>query len=94
MKDYISVPEAAQLIASEVVQNGQSKNWPKVNENNLGIAREIESHLAKFNIGYTDPKNGSWSTAKGGSRYFSTMNMVSAAKSKMSSIFSSLTQQK
>lgn len=92
MRDYISVSESSQLIASEVVQNGQSKNWSKVNENSLAVARDLERHLAKFNIGYTDPKNGTWTVAKGGTRYFSALNGMSFLRNKIGSALSSVTK--
>jgi hypothetical protein len=92
MRDYISVSEASPVIASEVIQNGQSKNWSKVNENSLTVAKELERHLAKFNIGYTDPKNGIWSVAKGGTRYFSALNGISFLKNKMGSVLSAVTK--
>ena len=59
-RDYLSVQEASKTIASEVVESGSSKGWATVNGNNLGVARDLERHLAKFNIGYTDAKTGTW----------------------------------
>lgn len=92
MRDYISVSEASHVIASEVVQNGQSKNWARVNENSLAVARDLERHLAKYNIGFTDPKTGTWSTSRGGTRYFSTLSGISFLKNKMGTVLSSVTK--
>lgn len=89
MREYLSVPETGKIIASEVVETGSSKNWSRVNNNNLALAKDLEKHLAKFNIGYTDPRNGSWSTKRDGTRYFSTMSLVGLAKGRVETFLAS-----
>jgi len=85
MREILSVTEAGKAIAGEVTQYGKSNNWVGTNE----ISKELEKHLAKFNIGCTDPHTGTWSHRTGGTRYFTTINIVNNAKNKVQSILSS-----
>jgi hypothetical protein len=94
MRDYLSVSEASKAIASEVIETGKSSNWTAANENNLTLARDLERHLAKFNIGYTSPNTGTWTARRDGTRYFSTMKLVGLAKGKLGSLISSLNAKK
>lgn len=86
MREYLSVQETGKTIVSEVVQYGVSKSWAGDAE----IARELEKYLAKFNVGYVDPKTGSWSHCRNGTRYFTTMKFMSSAKDKIGSIVSAI----
>lgn len=88
MRDYLSTTEVNKIIAGEVVQYGSSKNWAPVDHNSLDAAKELENHLAKFNIGLTDPKNGVWSSKRNGTRYFSAITMMHFAKNKLNSAIS------
>ncbi len=84
MKEILSVTDAGKTIASEVVQYGKSTNWSGSNE----ISKELEKHLAKFNIGCTDPATGTWAHRNNGTRYYTTITYVNNAKSKFKSVFS------
>jgi len=86
MREYLSVEEASKVIAGEVAQNGTSREWV----GNTEIAREIEQHLAKFNIGYIDPKTGTWSHRRNGTRYFTAIKMLNVAKNKVGSLLSNI----
>lgn len=94
MRDYLSVSEASKVIASEVIEGGKSSNWSPVNENNLKVAKELEKHLSKFNIGYTNPKEGTWTAKKDGTRYFNTLQFIGFAKGKLNSLISSINSNK
>jgi hypothetical protein len=85
MKEILSVTEAGKAIAGEVVQYGKSTNWTGTNE----ISKELEKYLAKFNIGCTDPKTGTWAHRRNGTRYYTTINIVNGAKSKFASVLGS-----
>lgn len=86
MREYLSVEEAGKLIAGEVAQYGASKSWM----GNPDIAKALERHLSKFNIGYTDPNTGTWTHRRGGTRYFATLNFINNTKTKVGSIWSGL----
>jgi len=85
MKEILSVTEAGKLIAGDVIQYGKSSNWNGTNE----ISKELEKHLAKFNIGCTEPTTGTWSYRSNGTRYYTTLNIVNNAKSKFKSVLNS-----
>ena len=63
-------------IAYEVLNSKVSSGWVVPNEKSpsyrrtLEAAKETESMLAQFNIGYTDDMRGSWSYVKGGTKNF------------------------
>jgi len=84
MREYLSPNEASAVIASEVAQYGVSKSWT----GNLDVASEVEKNLAKFNIGYVDPKSGTWSYKRNGTRFFSSLNLLNGAKGKLFSLMS------
>ena len=90
MREYLSVEEAAKSIAGEVMHSGASAGWV----GNTDIARDLEKHLAKFNIGCTNPKTGTWGHRTNGTRYFITMKWMDSAKSKLGSVVSGLTAKK
>lgn len=85
MRDYISVNEASKTIINEVIDTGSSKNWTRANQNNLELATSVEKTLAKYNIGLTDPKTGTWSPRSGGTRFHVTMTAVDTVKNKFGS---------
>lgn len=86
MREYLSIEEAAQTIAGEIVHSGSSTGWV----GNADIARDLEKHLSKFNIGYTNPKTGTWAHRTNGTRYFTALKWVNAAKTKAGSLFASI----
>lgn len=85
MREYLSFEEASKFIAGEVAQFGQSKGWT----GNPDIAQEVEKHLSKFNIGYTDPTTGTWTFKHRGTRYFASIKYMNLAKSKVGNLISS-----
>jgi hypothetical protein len=86
MREYLSVADSSKQIAGEVAQYGSSKDW----SGDQDLAKEVERHLSKFNIGYTDPKGGGWSHKTGGTRYFATMKFMNFAKNKVNDLVSSI----
>lgn len=90
MREYMSVAESSKVIVNEVIGLGSSKNWNPSNPNTIDIAKSLEKHLAKFNIGYTNPKVGTWGYKKDGTRYFTTLSLMTLAKSKVGNLLSAV----
>jgi hypothetical protein len=64
---YDGALEDAAFIASEVVRKGRSRGWVE-DPAELPVAAEIETILARFNIGYIEA--GVWAHKPGGSHRF------------------------
>jgi len=90
-REYLSVQQASVIIATEVLQTGSSKDWSEVDQNNLGIAKDLEKKLREFNIGFTN--NNGWSKMKSGSRYFNGLAFWGFAKSKIGAAISAVKSQ-
>ena len=58
-------------IAQQVVQYGKSPGWAApADPMQVHLVKQIESELAKFNIGLIDPKASTWGHKPGGSHVF------------------------
>jgi hypothetical protein len=81
-KDVMAVTQrpyfkgCAAIIAREVVDQGKSLGWIVVNRdapnflNTYNAARDAETTLKRFNIGYQDDMLGEWGHERGGSDFF------------------------
>lgn len=81
VREYLSVIEASKQIASDIIQYGVSKGWSGNND----IALDLEKKLSQFNIGF-DVKTKGWIYKTGGTKYFKTLKLMHALKSKVNSL--------